>query len=223
MIKGVKDWWYGGDKEPIQTPQQPTNHQANAINSITQLEKRAKTEQQKQKQLLHKCKKIDKQAKEAFKNGDKARAKTLLTQKRTIQKQIRAKDGVIHNLQHQIMVLDGTAGNVATASAMRDASVSMKTLVQESGDIDEIHQVMDDMIEAVQIGDELAQALGQPMGGYDSCEEDDIEDQLQEWEEEASLVKQFEELPVPIKNNNNNNNDKEDDKTREKDIVVNNI
>ena len=174
----------------------PDNH---AHTALGQIQARIKAEEIKSKQLDHKIKKTTTAAKQAHTNKDMARAKTLLRQVAIYKKQRAQKDGLIQNLIQQELAMDSAAGTVETAKAMKAGAESMHTLVHQADSDLDVHEIADSMSEAITMTNELADALGQPMGLdlYGDDGDLDIDNQLQEWEAESEVLKGLDGLEVP--------------------------
>ena len=175
----------------------PDNH---AHTALGQIQARIRAEEIKSKQLDHKIKKATIAAKEAHTKKDMARAKSLLRQVAIYKKQRAQKDGLIQNLIQQELAMDSAAGTVETAKAMKAGAESMHTLVHQADNDLDVHEIADSMSEAITMTNELADALGQPMGLdlYDDGDGDvDIEDQLAEWDNENEILKGLDRLEVP--------------------------
>lgn len=129
-------------------------------------------------------KKIDLEMETAHKNAktNKRVALNALKRKNRYLKQLQQIDGSLATLEMQRETLEGAGTNTAVLKAMKDASDTLKK-TQQNMNIDQVHDIMDDIVEQQAVADELSNAISSPFG--QSYDEDELELELEKLEQEA--------------------------------------
>jgi len=82
-------------------------------------------------------------------------------------------------LEQQIMTMEGARTNMETVKAMKQGATAMKDMGKEL-DIDNVDDVMDDVREQMDLANEIAEAVTQPMGGDMGYDDEDLEAEFAE-------------------------------------------
>lgn len=136
--------------------------------AITKLEKRE----------AHLEKQIDnctKQAQAKVKRKDKKGAMFQLKKKKNLEKQLNGIMGKKLNLETQIMGLEEAVMNAETVSAMQTGTQAIQQATAATN-IDDIDEMNDNLAEAMDMQNEVNEALGNPL--MDDYDEDELLDEL---------------------------------------------
>eukprot|EP00941_MAST-03F_sp_MAST-3F-sp1_P003847 g3847.t1 len=143
--------------------------QLNETKRIEFLEKKKDTELAKAKQMM--------------KKKNKQKAKYHLKKKKFYEKQVDNLYNQVMNLEQQVMQLQQASTNVVVVDGLRTARDAHQKIMGEM-DIDKIDEIKDDLADALDMGQEISNALGEEMGmGLD---EDELLGELDELEEEEA-------------------------------------
>jgi len=126
---------------------------------------------------------IDKLLKLAKQYGTKQKKKAIqaLKRKKALEKQLAQIDGTLTSVEFQLDALRNAQANQQVLHTMRNASLALKR-EHNHMTVDEVHDIMDDISEQTEVGDEIAEAIsGQINLDYD---EDELMDELNELEQE---------------------------------------
>lgn len=101
-----------------------------------------------------------------------------LKRKKRLEGQLRQIDGSLTTIEFQRESLESAATNNAVLSAMRDAKDALKK-AQGGLDVDEVHDLMDEIVEQNEVGNEIAEAISRPAFGLNEIDEDELNDELE--------------------------------------------
>jgi len=159
-----------GDKAP--TPQE-------AIQRLTE------TEEMLQKKSDFLEKKIEQEIAIARKNGTKNKRAALmaLKRKKRYEKQLQQIDGTLSTIEFQREALQNATTNTEVLRVMGDAAKAMKA-AHKNMNVDDVHNLMDDVAEQQEIANEISEAISNPVGFQQDVDEDDLLAELEELEQQ---------------------------------------
>lgn len=160
-----------GDKAP--TPQE-------AIQRLRE------TEEMLQKKSDFLEKKIEQELAVARKNGTKNKRVALqaLKRKKRYEKQLQQIDGTLSTIEFQRDALENASTNTEVLRVMGDAAKSLKA-AHKNMNVDDIHNLMDDVAEQQEIANEISDAISNPVGFGQDVDDDDLMQELEDLEQEA--------------------------------------
>lgn len=160
-----------GDKAP--TPQE-------AIQRLRE------TEEMLQKKSDFLEKKIEGEIAIAKKNGTKNKRAALqaLKRKKRYEKQLQQIDGTLSTIEFQREALENASTNTEVLRVMGDAAKALKS-AHKNMNVDDVHNLMDDVAEQQEIANEISDAISNPIGFGQDVDEDDLMAELEELEQEA--------------------------------------
>lgn len=184
---------FGGKKEE----KGPTTAEA--------IKKLRETEEMLQKKQAYLEDKITKELiiakKEVSKN--KRAAVQALKRKNRYAKQLQQIDGTLSTIEMQREALEGANTNTAVLESMKEAADALKA-AHKNMDIDQVHEMMDDIGEQQDVAKEISEAISNPVAFGQDIDEDDLEEELEKLNQEAldeELLKagpSTAEIPTPI-------------------------
>eukprot|EP01119_Soliformovum_irregulare_P011908 TRINITY_DN3045_c0_g1_i1.p1 TRINITY_DN3045_c0_g1~~TRINITY_DN3045_c0_g1_i1.p1 ORF type:complete len:214 (+),score=71.48 TRINITY_DN3045_c0_g1_i1:80-721(+) len=151
---------------------------------------------EKREQFLQK--KMDKETAEAkrFLSLNKKReAMECLKRKKFQEGQMSKLSGARMTIEQQVMTLEGASVSLEALTAMQMGAASMKT-IHKNMNLDRVDDTMDEIREQMDVANEIADAISQPLGG-ETIDEDDLLAELDELGQEA-LDEQLLPAPTPI-------------------------
>ncbi|CAG0881991.1 unnamed protein product [Cyprideis torosa] len=130
-------------------------------------------------------KKIADELEVAKKNGTRNKRVALLAlkKKKRYEKQLQQIDGTLSTIEMQREALEGANTNTAVLTTMSDAAKAMKA-AHKHMDIDNVHDMMDDIAEQQDIAREISDAISNPVSFGQDIDEDELEKELAELEQE---------------------------------------
>uniref|UniRef100_A0A1I7TUX7 Charged multivesicular body protein 4b n=1 Tax=Caenorhabditis tropicalis TaxID=1561998 RepID=A0A1I7TUX7_9PELO len=164
---------FGGRKqEAPATPQ-------DAIQKLRETE-----EMLEKKQDFLEKKVIDEKA-NAVKYGTKNKRMALqcLNRKRNFEKQLAHIDGVLATIGFQREALENASTNKEVLDVMSHASKALKG-AHNNMDVDQVHDLMEDIAEQQEVANEIAEAISNPVGFNSAVDDDDLMRELEELEQE---------------------------------------
>ncbi|EDO42779.1 predicted protein [Nematostella vectensis] len=105
-----------------------------------------------------------------------------LKRKKRLEKQLSQIDGTLSTIEFQRDALENSSTNTEVVKSMSFAANALKE-VHKTLDIDDVHDVMDDVQEQAQLSDEISQAIN--FVGSQDIDESDIMSELAELEQEV--------------------------------------
>lgn len=171
-----------GDKAP--TPQ-------DAIQRLRE------TEEMLQKKSDFLEKKIEQEISIAKKNGTKNKRAALqaLKRKKRYEKQLQQIDGTLSTIEFQREALENASTNTEVLRVMGDAAKALKS-AHKNMNVDDVHNLMDDVAEQQEIANEISDAISNPIGFGQDVDEDDLMAELEELEQEALEDKLLDVGPI---------------------------
>jgi len=144
------------------------------------------TEEMLQKKSDFLEKKIEQELGIARKNGTKNKRAALqaLKRKKRYEKQLQQIDGTLSTIEFQREALENASTNTEVLRVMGDAAKALKS-AHKNMNVDDIHNLMDDVAEQQEIANEISDAISQPVGFGQDVDEDDLLEELEALEQEA--------------------------------------
>ena len=157
------------------------------------IHKLRETEEMLQKKQDFLEKKIEAETAIARKHAktNKRLALQALKRKKNHEKKLQQIDGTLTTLEYQRDALDSATSNAAVFKTMGEAAKALKKAHSDM-DVDEVHDIMDDIAEQHEIANEIAEAISNPVAFGGAIDEDDLEAELAELEGELELEEQEE-------------------------------
>lgn len=165
---------FGGKKKE----QAPTTQEA--------IQKLRSTEELLQKKSDFLEKKIDQELAMAKKNASKNKRAALmaLKRKKRLEKQLNQIDGTLSTIEFQREALENANTNTEVLKNMGYAAKALKNAHQQL-DVDDVHDMMDDISEQTELADEISRAISEPAGFGADIDEDELNAELEELEQEG--------------------------------------
>lgn len=142
-------------------------------------------------------KKIDEFMLVARKNASKNKRVALqaLKKKKRLEKNLQQIDGTLTTIEMQREALEGANTNTAVLNSMKNAADALKA-AHKNLDVDNVHDIMDDIAEQHDLANEISNAISNPVGFTDDMDEDELEKELEELEQEG-LEEDLLKVPGP--------------------------
>lgn len=152
----------------------------------TAIQKLRETEEMLEKKTAFLEGKIQTELEIAKKNGtrNKRAALMALKRKKKYEKQLQQIDGTLSTIEFQREALESAGTNTEVLKAMEYAAKALKG-AHASMDVDQVHDIMDEVAEQHEVADEIANAISNPVGFNNDLDEDELEAELEELEQEA--------------------------------------
>ncbi|XP_046568525.1 charged multivesicular body protein 4b-like [Haliotis rubra] len=143
-------------------------------------------------------KKVEAELQTAKKNGTKNKRVALmaLKRKKRYEKQLTQIDGTLSTIEFQREALENASTNSEVLKVMGTAAKALKG-AHDNMDIDQVHNLMDDVAEQQEIANEISEAISNPAGLGEDFDEDDLLSELNELEEEE-LNRQLLDVNVDV-------------------------
>jgi len=143
-------------------------------------------------------KKIDSEIEIARKNAktNKRLALTALKRKKRYEKQLQQIDGTLTTIEQQREALEAANINTTVLKGMDSAAKALKNAHKDMN-VDNVHDMMDDIAEQQDVAKEISDAISQPTAFANEFDEDELEEELEnlqlelEGEENAQLEKEL--------------------------------
>ncbi|EKG12045.1 Snf7 [Macrophomina phaseolina MS6] len=163
-------------------------------NAILQLRGQLEMLSKREKHLQHQ---MDEQDAIARKNvsSNKTAAKSALRRKKQFEHSLEQTQNQIMTLEREIYSIETANINKETLDAMKNAGEAMKQ-IHGKLTIDKVDQTMEELREQHAIGEEISEAIGQPMG--QTLDEDELDEELAELQQEELDNKMLETGQVPV-------------------------
>ncbi|KAK8190614.1 Snf7-domain-containing protein [Phyllosticta capitalensis] len=178
-------WFGGGATKKKDAPK----------NAILQLRGQLEMLSKREKHLQHQ---IDEQDAIARKNvsANKNVAKAALRRKKQFEHSLDQTSSQIMTLEREIYSIETANINKETLDAMKNAGAAMQQ-IHAGLTIDKVDQTMYQLREQHAIGEEISEAIGQPMGNQ-ALDEDELDEELAELQQEELDNKMLETGNVPV-------------------------
>jgi len=136
-------------------------------------------------------KKVDGETALARKNAktNKRAALQALKRKKRYEKQLQQIDGTLSTIEIQREALEGANTNTAVLTTMKSAADALKT-AHKNMDVDEVHDMMDDIAEQQDVAKEIQDAISNPVAFGQEFDEEDLEAELDMLGEELDMEEQ---------------------------------
>ncbi|KAJ8931598.1 hypothetical protein NQ314_015460 [Rhamnusium bicolor] len=133
----------------------------------------------------------------AKKNASKNKRVALqaLKKKKRLEKNLQQIDGTLTTIEMQREALEGANTNTAVLNSMKNAADALKA-AHKNLDVDNVHDIMDDIAEQHDVANEISNAISNPVGFTDDLDEDELEKELEELEQEG-LEEDLLKVPGP--------------------------
>jgi len=130
-------------------------------------------------------KKVDSELAIAKKAGTKNKRVALqaLKRKKRYEKQLQQIDGTLSTIEFQREALENASTNTEVLRVMGDAAKALKS-AHKNMDVDDVHNLMDDVAEQQEIANEISEAISNPVGFGQDVDDDDLMAELEELEQE---------------------------------------
>merc|ERR1712076_133617 len=131
---------------------------------------------------------------EALTTGDaiqKLRENEEMLEKKRYEKQLQQIDGTLTTLEQQREALESANTNTAVLQTMNVAAKALKKAHADM-DVDQVHDMMDDIAEQHDVAKEISEAISNPVGFGQDFDEDDLLEELNELEAEGEIEEQAE-------------------------------
>lgn len=115
---------------------------------------------------------------------NKRAAIQALKRKKRYEKQLQQIDGTLSTIEMQREALESANTNTAVLTTMKNASDAMKS-VHQNMDVDQVHDMMDDIAEQQDVAREISDAISNPVAFGQDIDEEELEKELEELEQEA--------------------------------------
>jgi charged multivesicular body protein 4 len=146
-------------------------------------------------------KKVESEIATARKNAktNKRVAIAAIKRKKRYEKQLQQIDGTLTTIEQQREALEGANTNTTVLQTMNSAAKAMKKAHADM-DVDQVHDMMDDIAEQQDISKEIGEAISNPVAFGQEFDEDELEAELDdlaaelEMEEQGDLEKELLEV-----------------------------
>eukprot|EP00731_Ephydatia_muelleri_P026118 Em0018g218a len=125
---------------------------------------------------------------------NKRAAMNALKRKKRLEKQLQQIDGTLSTIEFQREALENAQTNTEVLNNMSFAAKALKAAHQHL-DVDDVHDMMDDIQEQNELADEITNALSNPVGFGQDVDEDELLAELEGMEQEE-LEKDLLEIPA---------------------------
>lgn len=117
-----------------------------------------------------------------------------LKRKKRYEKQLQQIDGTLSTIEMQREALENANTNTAVLQTMKNAADALKSAHKEMN-IDDVHDMMDDIAEQNDVANEISNAISQAVGFNQDIDDEELEKELEELEQEE-LDKDLLEIPA---------------------------
>jgi len=144
---------------------------------------------------------------------NKPAAKKALKKRSLLHRNIEQVEGMLTNIQAQLEALEGVNMNKNVIEAMGQGVVALKA-ANESMDLGKVNDLMDMMVEQQDIGQDIVDAIQQPISSRADVDEDDLEKELEALEQEEldkvllTVIRDPETKDEPVPSSSNGNDGK---------------
>lgn len=164
------------------------------------IQKLRETEEMLQKKSDFLEKKCENETNIAKQNAQKNKRIALVALKRRkrYEKQLQQIDGTLSTIEFQREALENASTNTEVLKVMGDAAKALKNTHQM--DVDEVHDLMDQISEQNEVANEISEAISNPVGFGQDVDDDDLMAELEEMEQEQLDEKLLEVQGPDIEN-----------------------
>ncbi|CAF1466273.1 unnamed protein product [Adineta ricciae] len=151
------------------------------VSSSDAIQRLSDVEEMLNKKQQHLESQIEEEKKTAIrcsKQGNKRGALMALKRKKKFEKTLLQLDGTLTTLETQREYLQNASTNMDVLRVMKQAANALKKTNQNL-DVDQVHDLMDDLAEQHTVAEEIANAISSPMGTSDLYNDADLERELE--------------------------------------------
>uniref|UniRef100_A0A7E5A0F2 Charged multivesicular body protein 4b n=1 Tax=Panagrellus redivivus TaxID=6233 RepID=A0A7E5A0F2_PANRE len=131
--------------------------------------------------------------------SNKRVAMQALKRKKLHEQEQQRNDGILAKIEQQRLSLENASANVDILKTMGEAAKAMKQ-VHESHNIDDVHELMEDIAEQQDLANEVAEAISSPTGFANGLDQDDLEAEFAALEDEVLNEQLVNVDPAPAEN-----------------------
>ncbi|KAE9416803.1 unnamed protein product [Angiostrongylus costaricensis] len=144
-------------------------------------------------------KKIKDEVATAVKHGTKNKRLALhaLGRKKQFEKQLNHIDGVLQTIEFQREALENASTNAEVLQVMGSASKALKA-AHNNMDIDQVHDLMEDIAEQQDVANEIAEAISNPVGFDRAVDDEELLRELEQLEQEELDKQLLDVQPTPV-------------------------
>jgi len=106
-----------------------------------------------------------------------------LKRKKRYEKQLQQIDGTLSTIEFQTEALENASTNTEVLKVMKVSGQALKGAHQNL-DVDQVHDIMDDLAEQHEVANEISEAISAPVGFGQDYDEDELMGELEELEQE---------------------------------------
>ncbi|CAF3683173.1 unnamed protein product [Rotaria sp. Silwood1] len=169
------------------------------VTSSDAIKRLSDVEEMLNKKQQHLESQIEEEKKNAIrysKQGNKRGAIMALKRKKKFEKTLLQLDGTLTTLETQREYLQNASTNMDVLHVMRQAASALKKTNQNL-DVDQVHDLMDDLAEQHTVAEEIANAISSPIGTSDLYNDADLERELELLAEEEIKNDMMKIGPLP--------------------------
>ncbi|CAF1074516.1 unnamed protein product [Adineta steineri] len=151
------------------------------VSSSDAIQRLSDVEEMLNKKQQHLESQIDEEKQTAIrcsKQGNKRAALMALKRKKKYEKTLLQLDGTLTTLETQREYLQNASTNMDVLRVMKQAASALKKTNQNL-DVDQVHDLMDDLAEQHTVAEEIANAISSPVGTSDLYNDADLERELE--------------------------------------------
>ncbi|CAF0818954.1 unnamed protein product [Adineta steineri] len=151
------------------------------VSSSDAIQRLSDVEEMLNKKQQHLESQIDEEKQTAIrssKQGNKRGALMALKRKKKYEKTLLQLDGTLTTLETQREYLQNASTNMDVLRVMKQAASALKKTNQNL-DVDQVHDLMDDLAEQHTVAEEIANAISSPVGTSDLYNDADLERELE--------------------------------------------
>jgi charged multivesicular body protein 4 len=167
-----------GKGQPQMSPGDAINNLREVEGMLTKKQEYLETKISEQEAIARKNAKTNKRA-----------ALQALKRKKVYNQKLQQIDGTLTTLECQRDALDSASSNATVFKTMGEAAKALKK-AHANMDVDQVHDIMDDISEQHEIANEISDAISNPVGFGNYIDEDELESELAALEEELESEEQ---------------------------------
>jgi len=174
--------WFGKKKKEASTTSKGTTSSgggggSNPANTVVKLREAVLNQEKREEHLQRKVDAMAKEAKAKMAKKDKKGAMFAMKRRKLYEQEIIKIGNVKMTLETQMMQLESAAQNAETFSAMKAGTSAMSRIHNQVG-IDQVDDLMDDIREEIENGNEINEAMAQAVDPL-CADEDDLMAELE--------------------------------------------
>uniref|UniRef100_A0A7E4W3V4 Snf7-domain-containing protein n=1 Tax=Panagrellus redivivus TaxID=6233 RepID=A0A7E4W3V4_PANRE len=126
---------------------------------------------------------------------NKRAAIQALRKKKQFEAELATNDGVLANIQNQLLTLENTLANAEIVDTMKNVKNALKD-VHKTQDADNVHDLIDDIAEQQELAEEISGAISSP-NQSDVYNQSELDDELAELQAEVQSAEMAAIGPIP--------------------------